>query len=369
MHKIALLASLLWTIVLAGGLAPAAHAADAPRWLVSPELLGAAKLEIVWETVLPIRPGEKLQTLSCVGGGVYALSDRNYLAALGGDKGNVVFAKSIAPVGFPLLGFDRFEDVLITVIGNSILEIKPGSGTIARTLPVTDYGLICPVARTESHYYLPGVDTRVHVVKAESLVELFTVAGTAQSAITSVVAADDYVVFATNAGYLMSFAPDRPYKFWDMQFAEGIVGPVVRSGDSLFFACGDTHVYRVDCPTITNKRLVWKHPIGSIPKTSPRVTANVVYQYGPLKGVTAIDRESGKALWKLPEGLDLLAESARRAYLISTQKTLVVMDNAGSRKVLTVNMADVDLYASNTQDARMYIGDTRGRVMCIRPAR
>ncbi len=368
MHRTARFACLLWTIFLAAGFAPVTEAGSS-QWLVSPELVEAAKMEIVWETVLPIRPGEKLESLNLEGDRVYALSDRNYLSSLSMDDGKVVFAKPIAEVGFPLLGFERFEDILITVIGNNILEFNPGTGTIVRDLPITRYGLVCPVARTESHYYLPAVDSRVHVVTSDNLVELFTVAGTPESAITSVVAADDYVVFSTSAGDLMSFAPDHPYKYWDMKVAEGIIGPVVRSGDSLFFACGDTNIYRVDCGTVTEKTLVWQYQIQSIPKTSPRVTSGIVYQYGPLEGVTAIDRDSGKALWKIPEGLDLLAESSGRAYLISALKTLVVMDNKRARRICTVNLADVSLHASNTKDSRMYIANSTGRVMCIRPAK
>jgi hypothetical protein len=64
-----------------------------------------------------------------------------------------------------------------------------------------------------------------------------------------------------------------------------------------------------------------------------------------------------------------LAESDGKAYVITKARTLVVMDNATGRRLYSVNCASVIGHASNTENARMYIVDGRGRVACLEPTR
>jgi hypothetical protein len=58
-----------------------------------------------------------------------------------------------------------------------------------------------------------------------------------------------------------------------------------------------------------------------------------LYQYAVGRGLTAIAKQTGKVAWSLPEGTDLLAEAGTRAYVITKDRTLTVMDNAGQETV------------------------------------
>src|SRR4030042_2110332 len=87
-------------------------------WLVSPELLEHAKLKILWQNELPIRKSESLKQLFLFGSRVYALSSRNFLVSLDREKGSVIFSKSIASTGIPIVGLELYRDELISVIGN-----------------------------------------------------------------------------------------------------------------------------------------------------------------------------------------------------------------------------------------------------------
>ena len=70
-----------------------------------------------------------------------------------------------------------------------------------------------------------------------------------------------------------------------------------------------------------------------------------------------IDKETGKFMWQLPGGTELLAESAGKAYVITNTGRLVVMDNAGLKQLYSVNFAAVSRYVANTTDSNIYIGD------------
>ena len=97
------------------------------------------------------------------------------------------------------------------------------------------------------------------------------------------------------------------------------------------------------------------------------MTKTAVYQYVRSKGLTAIDRRDGSVLWSLAEGLGLLAEVGSKAYVITKNETLTVMDNVAAKKLYSVNFRGVRRFAANTVDSKMYIADERGRIACLQP--
>lgn len=338
-----------------------------PESLVSPRLLKQAGLEILWENELPIKKDERLEKLFILGERIYALSDRNYIISLDRQKGNIVFSRPIAPVGVPVGALGLYEDELIFTMGNTLIEIDAGSSEQRRTRRV-EFSIDCPVARNSLYFYLGGGDRRLHVLHAEDMVQMFEVAAENGSMITSIIADEKFVVFATDGGNVIRMVPDWPKRLWQFDAGDAIAGPVVKDGISLFFASRDTNVYRVDMVGSTARRLIWKHQMPGVLEESPSVTANVVYQYARGKGLTAIDKESGKGIWSLSEGIGLLAEAGGKAYVITKDKTVVALDNVGGKKLYSVNFANVSRWAANVADPKIYIGDENGRVVCLQPA-
>jgi len=333
------------------------------QWLVSPELLGTDKLEIIWRNELPLKQGESLKDLRILGGRIYGLSDRNYMVSLNRENGNVIFSRPVAPVGLPLIGLELYKDELFSIIGNRLVEINPDSG-IERRAKHLGFNAVCPAARNSSCFYAAGTDRRVHTLRAADNVQLFEVAAENDSMITSIVADERFFVFTTDTGNCVSVAPDRPNRLWQFDAAGGIVEPIIRDRNSLFFASKDTNVYRLN---ILTGKFIWKYQTGAALEKSPRVTQEVVYQYARNKGLAAIDRESGDVLWLLPEGVDLLAQADGKTYVITNTAELVVMDNKKSERLYSVNLPGVSRYAVNVADSKIYIADETGRIACLKP--
>jgi len=63
----------------------------------------------------------------------------------------------------------------------------------------------------------------------------------------------------------------------------------------------------------------------------------------------------------------LLAESGRKAYVITNTGKLVVMDNKKAKQLYSVNFAGVSRYATNVADSKIYIADESGRIACLEP--
>jgi len=332
--------------------------------LVSTELLERAKLGIQWETKLAIKETERLERLLILGNRIYALSNYNYVASLNRETGDVIFGRSFAPAGLTILGLELYDGELISIIGSNLVEISPEFGTELRSKSL-GFGVACPAARNSLYFYVAGADKRLRTLRAEDKVKLFDVAAENDSMITSIVAGDDFVVFATDAGNVISMTPDRPKKLWQFDAADGIAGPIVRDGESLFVASKDTYVYKLNARNGTTP--IWKYQTGALLDRCPRVTRQVVYQYVRYKGLSAIDKKSGTAIWQLPEGVDLLAEANGRAYVTTNAGTLVVMDNKTAKRLYSVNFANVSKYAANVEDSNIYIADESGRIACLRP--
>ncbi len=344
-------------------------AEGASQWLVSPKLLEHANLKIVWEDKLSIKTNESLEQLLILGNSIYAISDRNYMVSLNKENGDIIFRGIVAPDGLPVEGLQLYGDELISIVGTKLIEIDPQTGNQLKNVDV-GFGIACPAARNSLFFYLSGIDKRLHTLRAEDKVQIFEVAAENDSLITSIIAHDISVIFGTDAGNIISITPDRPKKLWQFDAAGSIAGPIVRDGMSLFFASKDTNVYRVDMTGLPLRRqLIWKYQTAGVLENEPRVTQQVVYQNVPRKGLTAIDKQSGQFMWSVPEGVDLLAEAKDRAYVITKNRKLVVMDNLSTKKLYSVNFAEVTRHTANITDSKIYIADEHGRIACLEPVR
>lgn len=357
-----------WPFLVVALFASAPVMADGPEWLVSKDLLRPANLVPVWQTILPVRKGEPLEMVKILGNRLYVRSAENYVWSLDRHTGDIAFGRSIAPAGFPIFGWVAHDDRLITVIDNEIVELDVNTGTRKR-VSRPELSIIAPPVRNSEFYYVGAGDRRLHLFRAEDMVKMRMASADNDSQITSVVAGEDMVVFGTDAGNLVAMATDAPRKLWQFDAPGAIAGPVIRDGRSFFFASKDTCVYRVDATAARDALMVWRYQTEAVLGREPRVTATAVYQYAPGRGVTAIDRRSGEALWSLRRGVDLLAEAGNKAYVFTEFNTLVVMDNLSGQEVCWVNFAGVSYYATNEIDARVYVIDQTGRVLCAEPIR
>ncbi len=340
-------------------------AADNSWWLVSPELLERAKLEIVWQTELLFEEGESLKDLHILGNRIYALSNRNYIISQDLKKGNVIFDRSFAPPGSRIIGLELHNDVLFSAVGNELIEVNPEFGTVRNTKRL-DFAVVCTPARNSSYFYLSGTDGRIHTLRSEDKVQVFEVAADNDSTITSIIADEDFVIFGTEAGNVVSITPDGPRRLWQFDAAGGIAGPIVRDKDSLLFASKDTNVYRVDIIDVQNKEFIWKYQTAAVLDRPPRVGEKVVYQHVLYKGLVAINKENGNLIWEVPGGIDLLTEAAEKAYVIAKGR-LVVMDNKNAKRLYSVNFAGVSIYTANLVDSKIYIANKAGRIACLKP--
>jgi outer membrane protein assembly factor BamB len=341
------------------------YAQDESRWLIPRGMVASTGLKIVWQFNLPMGEGESLDQLLLSGNRLCALSSRNFLSCINRADGNVMFASSIAPAGLPVVDFDSYKSELITIVGNKLIEISADFGSEKTTTNITS-GTVCPVVRNDSFFYIAGDDKRIHVLKADNKVQVFEVAAENDSRITSVLAEQEFVVFATETGNVICIAPDKPAKVWQFNAPAAVIGPVVHDANSLYFACRDTCVYRLE---LSSGKLLWKYQTQGILDAAPQLGGKLVYQCVPDMGLAAIDKTTGKLVWQVKDAVGLLSESGGKAFVITKGGLLTAMDNIKAKQLYSVNTALPVKYVTNTADAKIYIADAEGRIACLEPAK
>jgi outer membrane protein assembly factor BamB len=345
--------------------APLLLAKDDSRWLVPRSRVAPTDLKIVWQFNLPLSASETLDRLVVTDNRLCALSSRNYLTCLNRTDSKVVFTILVAPTGLPVVGLESYKGEMVTMVGDKLIIINAESG-VEKTPTRITCGTTCPVVRNDSFFYVAGSDKCIHVLKADNKVQVFEVAADNGSPITTVLAEEDFIVFATEAGNVVSVAAGRPAKLWQFDAPAAIAGAIVRDANSLYFACRDTNIYRLE---LSSGHLLWKYQMQAIPDTAPQPGKKVVYQRIPGVGLIALDKETAqKPLWQVPDGMGLLAESGDKAFVITKAGVLVAMDNTKAKKLYSVDIGQPVKYATNSTDSMIYIADAKGRLACLQPA-
>jgi len=334
---------------------------DDMDWLVGRDVIDATGIEHLWEVKLPVKSDEKLKELFVDGGHLYVLTDKNFIYCVDRNSGKIIFSDYVGQPTFPVMGLGVFGEQIYSVIGGSLVEID---GTTGSKLDSTrlGYEVTCPAARNSSFFYLGAADRRLHALRADDKVQVFEAAARNDSMIISIIADENCVVFATDMGNCIGIVPHRAGLLWEFKADRAIVAPVARDYDSVYFACMDTYLYKLN---IFTGEFLWKCRLGALPRKGPVVGERVVYQYAGDNGFVAVDKNKGEVLWRLDEGLDLITESGGRAFVFTAGKDMVVMDNNKAKKLYGIDLNDVSNYAFNNMDAKVYLAADDGRIACL----
>jgi outer membrane protein assembly factor BamB len=331
--------------------------------IISEKLLNQAGLQTVWQNAIALNQKEKVERITVFGDYLYILTDTNYLFCLDRNTGRLNFAGSVTTLNLPVSEPAVYNNTAYLVAANNLIAIDLQQGTEAyRThLPVSVSAL---VSANASYLYIPGMDKRLHVMDPNGQHEIFKASADNVSGITSVIATDSFVIFATDAGNVIGMDVNQPKRLWRQFDAVGaITAPLTISKSGLYVSSRDTNLYKLDA---VSGDKIWEFHTGSALTTSARATESTVYQYAKGKGLYAVDANSGKSLWLLPDAIGLLAQDGDKAYLFDKNRTCTIMDNKLAKKIYTINFAPVTNYAVNAFDSKIYIMEGKN-ISCIKP--
>jgi len=331
--------------------------------LILPKTLNQIDLEVSFSRAAPLSIREHLRDFMIIQDRLYAVSDRNYLMSLDAERAEPVYAWKLAPDAFKIFGLKIYDDTLYSIITTDLVVMDPKEG-IRKISKRLGFGPICSPVRNSSFFYVAGTDQRIHALRASDLVQVFAASANDNTDITCVTADENVVIFVTAAGTMIAMLADEPVQLWKFNTQSTINEPIVRNSEQVIFSGKDANVYVID---ERSGKLIWKYLTSALLTEAPVVTQRYVYQRVNGKGLLAIDRASGKLAWKVPNGVAMLSENGRKVYVMTSDRSLVVMDTKKMKKVGQVELPQVDRWISNVSDEKIYLADKFGRIICIKP--
>lgn len=335
--------------------------------LVSKTLLKHCGMDVAWQQRVYIKDNEKIDRMLIQDKHLFIITDQNYLYCIDRSNGKIAFSLIIAAKGLPIHGPGFYQNEMFFLVGSQLKIVDLEIGRITKTVKYTlmGKGAVCKPVRNEKFIYISGSNQRLFAMNVEGGTQAFEAASDDSSTINSVIADDDHLVFSTKSGYVARIKNDKQKGIWRFEVG-GIGAPIVRDGEWLYVSGLDRKLYKLN---IENGESGWLSGvlIGEALKDSARIGKKTLYQYAGVKGLFAVDKESGKKLWQMTDCVDLLCEKGSTSYTLAKPSRLVVVNNDEGKKMYSVNFAGVSVHAVNTEDSLIYVGCEKGRIMCIKP--
>jgi outer membrane protein assembly factor BamB len=333
--------------------------------LVSPELIQEAGWTNNWQLNLPLKQHEQIDRMAVLGPDLLLMTDSNVMFCIDRETGRTRFTKQLSASRLPVQKPFFYDNQYWFVVGSEMLVFAPAVGdfVIKEKIDRIGSGAKCGLARNKDFIYISGSDNRLHAINVDGFWQQFTATADNDSAIVSVVATDEIVVFATQAGNVVGMNPTKPEKRWQFDTTGEIKGQLVLDGKDIYVGSFDTKLYKLSL----EGKLLWSAPFhsGAPIRDSFTVGSDVIYLYNEMNGLYGINKQTGKAIWQVPSGKAMICETAEKGFVFVTPGIVKVMDNRAGKELYSVNFSGVQQYAMNTTDSTMYVADTKGRLMSI----
>jgi hypothetical protein len=97
------------------------------------------------------------------------------------------------------------------------------------------------------------------------------------------------------------------------------------------------------------------------------LTEGVVYQYCSQSGLVAVEADTGRPLWELPEGLSLASRGGKRTCVLLSGNRLALLESTTGLVIGTLPMDRAALAPVNREGMAFYVVTTEGQATCYAP--
>jgi len=314
---------------------------------------------------------------------VVAYTKSNMAYVLNRAGGVVRFAAKITDSSVPPLEPVVLKERVIFPTDSS-LEIYRRDGRFERSYTTQSSPRTNVVGQRDGSRVFFGVDTRNsgRVVAIETLPgqykpvnqkwELMDDHGAPIYSAPAVNAGIVYSAFGNGEVYAVN--QDNRQAIWSTSTGQTFktYGPVqadLRADDfGVYVPSTDSKFY---CLDKTQGRKKWEYFAGSSLRSTPAISATMVYLPVTDRGVVAIDKINGPASrepkWIVRDAVKLVAEDEKYAYFHRADNVVIAIEKASGEQKFTSKRTDFVAFATNTKDSTIYAATKSGQVMAIVP--
>ncbi len=340
--------------VLAG---PAQRIAGIPD-----DILRKSGLEVVWPFAdLMMHSDDRISEVYCHQGQLYIYSSKHYIISLNGSNGTINWTRVLPYAGLEHPPISFYGGLLTIMQGNVYMELRTSDGEIVRTLELPLDVTTAPV-RNEELLFVGASDRRFYAVRLRDGVRLGRII-CEKMPFGPAAIEDGRVFFTTLDNTIYAIEAENHRLLMNIPVGSRLAGVAVNAGQC-FVPSADTSLY---CLNAKTNNPIWRRLCGGALEELPALTDRYVYQPVAHKSLICLDRSDGKLLWELNEGEGFIAQNGTQSYVLTNRNELTVMDNATGKRVMSFFLTNIDLYATNTEDATLYLASDTGDVLTLRP--
>ena len=381
---------------------------NVPVSLTHSSVLAKAGLESYWQRKLDLLEGEKIVRLFRIQENLYGLTDTNHLIAVDAATGNRKWVRQIAEPGVCIYPPCHGDDVAMRpkMPGVAQVLVKEAPGLLKTydlvLINTPDYALAFDrntgdlmrkigfdsrpdefAANTGgscdgTYYYVGAAGGRCYAIRVNEGViawylpteEMITAAPKAHSpggAGRVFIAGGDAQLHIAKAGpFLTMVWPPKGTRKWP-----DMAGPVITEmhvdDRACFVPCVSQRLYAF---SLAGGEPIWRFTTAGRLMDPVQVSTNSVFQYARADKLYAVNPANGKLRWSLPEGRRVLASmpvaGAPTTYLLDESIHLLIIDEILGKVRASIPLTGCDLFADNTSASAIYVGNSDGRLYCLR---
>ncbi len=402
-----------WNFVLAVTLCVAAAGCGSrgamSSGLTHDSVLAKAGLHNYWQLDLKLPPGEKVTKLTRIEENLYCLTTSNFLLAVDAASGVRKWSRKVAdddtkvfppchgaavPIDPNHIGVDKVRfppapeqltilDLVLINTADYVLAIDRKTDEEIRKIQFGAHAPSSFVANTGGDcdgefFYVGTTNGEIQAIRInEQVVTWSYPAGSimtsaprcyAPGGISRVYVAGgdgDYFILKAGPG-ASALWPPLGSRQWSAMAGASVAGFHV-DDRAAFMPCVNQRVYAF---SLSGGDPIWWFTTKGQLVDDIQVSENSVFQYARGDRFYAIDPTSGKKRWSLRQGRRVLAampsKNVPTAYLVDSARNLLVVDEILGKIQVSIPLTGVNLFADNTSASAIYIGNTDGRLVCLR---
>lgn len=357
-----LLGSVTLTAGQAAGQPPARSATPpAPAALVNRAQAEAAGLNVYWQRNLPLDKGEWFSRIVRIEENLYLITQQGRVLTLDSATGAFRWSTGLAQEGIRLLGPTHGPDLVYfgSVLGIFGLDRIHGERSLVWRSPITPSS---PVVSDGQEMYFGTIDGRVVSIRQRDLLTTWQF-GTDGLVTAAPILRGPNIYVVSQMGQVTGATRDNKTRLWQTRTTGPVQAPPAVQGNHLYVASLDQSLW---CFDMTIGRTAWRARMQYPLPNAPHATAGHVYQPIDEHGVFSLQPNDGKIAWHREEAAAFLAETNGIAWLASRDGRLLGCDATSGDIRHEIDMS-ASLYYSNVEDDAIWMADSSGQVICLRP--
>jgi len=342
--------------------------------LVDEQALRRAGLCKYWEANLPLTRAEAIERAYLLDNALYVTTTLGKLFAVQADVGLIRWAAPLtkpALVIFKPAHLRQRDGAPLTIVSTTetTFVIDRFTGDVVQRFrprfrasgPAVGFGDALFMGGMDGRFYSVGWDPGdVFATTVRWEVDV----GSAVTASPALYTGPRLVLATSTGRVFCCYAADKALQ-WSFATGGAILGDPIAEDDGVYIASVDRSLYRLDAD---RGWLVWRTRFPAPLAEGPVLAGHTVFQFCPGDGLSAVDADTGRIQWRVPNGRTFAAHLGDNPVIFAADGELLVVDRESGASLSRIAADGVFQAVPNGRTDAAYLLSSEGRVLCVRPA-